>query len=298
MIAIVSHDAGGAEILSSWVLRQKEAFCFALDGPAKEIFKRKLGEIENIPLEEAIKESDWVLCGTSWQSDIERKAIVLAKEAQKKVVAFLDHWVNYIDRFQNNGVLLLPDEIWVGDLEAKKLADNIFSSTPIVLHANPYFEDMKLAFESMPKRNTTRNGVFVLFVCEPIGEHALLQHGDERYWGYTEKEALNYFLSNLSVLNDQILEIKIRPHPSEKKGKYDWARTTGVVIGGDKSLLEEIAASDIVIGGESMAMVIGSIAGKRIISCVPPGGMKCRLPQTTIEYFEKLISDQTHHLNA
>uniref|UniRef100_UPI0040488E07 hypothetical protein n=1 Tax=Algoriphagus sp. TaxID=1872435 RepID=UPI0040488E07 len=298
MITVVSHDAGGAEILSSWLLRQNEAFCLVLDGPAKEIFKRKLGKRENFSLGEAVKKGTWVLCGTSWQSDLERKAIVLAKEDNKKTVAFLDHWVNYIDRFQDKGMLFLPDEIWVGDMEAKKLAENIFSSTPIILHANPYFEDLKLAFENMPPKNFKKQGVSILYVCEPTSEHALLQYGDERHWGYTEKEALNYFLSNLSVLNDQILEIKIRPHPSEKKDKYDWARTTGVVIGGDKSLLEEIVASDIVVGGESMAMVIGIIAGKRVISCVPPGGIKCRLPHTTIEYFEKLISDQTHHLNA
>lgn len=298
MITVVSHDAGGAEILSSWLLRQNEAFCLVLDGPAKEIFKRKLGERENLSLEEAVKKGTWVLCGTSWQSDLERKAILLAKENSKKVIAFLDHWVNYTDRFLENGMLLLPDEIWVGDVEANKIARDIFTSTSIVLRANPYFEDLKLAFENMPKRNTARNGVSVLFVCEPIGEHALLQHGDERYWGYTEKEALNYFLSNLSVLNDQVTEVRIRPHPSESKGKYNWARTASVVIGGDKSLVEEIAASDIVVGGESMAMVIGIIAGKRIISCVPPGGMTCRLPHTNIEHLENLISKQAHSWNV
>ena len=95
MIAVVSHDAGGAEILSSWLCRCAEPYCLVLDGPAKEIFRKKCGSKPIIPLHEAITLCDWVLCGTSWQSNIERRAIALAKSEGKKVVAFLDHWVNY-----------------------------------------------------------------------------------------------------------------------------------------------------------------------------------------------------------
>ena len=48
MILIVSHDAGGAEVVSSWVRRHPEyQFEFCLDGPAVEIFKRKIGTIDN-----------------------------------------------------------------------------------------------------------------------------------------------------------------------------------------------------------------------------------------------------------
>ena len=43
MIGIVSHDAGGAEILSSWALRSQEPYCLVLDGPAVGIFKENLG---------------------------------------------------------------------------------------------------------------------------------------------------------------------------------------------------------------------------------------------------------------
>jgi hypothetical protein len=299
MVAIVSHDAGGAEILSSWILRQEEPFCLSLDGPAKIIFKRKLGDITNLSLEDAVLKSDWVLCGTSWQSDLERRAIRLAKENQKKVVAFLDHWINYPERFQNGETSLLPDEIWTGDEEAKTRAEGIFNGTPVVLQVNPYFEDMRLAFAKMPlRRSSDGENISILYVCEPIGEHALMQHGDEKYWGYTEHEALNYFLDNVNIFNGRVIEIKIRPHPSERKDKYDWAASSMVTIGNSKPLLDEIAAADIIIGGESMAMVIGLIAGKRIISCIPPGGINCRLPQKNIEHFEKLISNQNSQINA
>ncbi|MBT6671689.1 MAG: hypothetical protein HOB13_03115, partial [Lentimicrobiaceae bacterium] len=46
MIGIISHDAGGAEILSSYVLHQKNLkFSYALEGPAINIFEQKLGSL-------------------------------------------------------------------------------------------------------------------------------------------------------------------------------------------------------------------------------------------------------------
>ena len=44
MIAVVCHDAGGAELLSSWVLLHNVSCCVVVDGPAKEIFEKKIGK--------------------------------------------------------------------------------------------------------------------------------------------------------------------------------------------------------------------------------------------------------------
>ena len=297
MIAVVCHDAGGAEILSSWLRHSAEPFCLVLDGPAINIFKRKLGYCSIITLSDAVRQSDWILCGTSWQSNLERIAIIQAKAEGKKVIAFLDHWVNYAERFQENGVSLFPDEIWVGDIDAERIARKLFPVLSIVLKSNPYFRDLQLEFESLPAGKGYAVNGSVLYVCEPIREHALLQYGDERYWGYTEEEALNYFANNLNALGCAVSSIKIRPHPSESRRKYDWIKeqfpSLKVEIGGDKTLLEEIAESSVVVGCESMAMVVALIAKKRVISSIPPGGKSCSLPQSEIEHLQVLIvSDQ------
>ena len=47
-VAIVASDAGGAEILSSWVLRNNYDYIFVLKGPAKSIFSRKIPNIETV----------------------------------------------------------------------------------------------------------------------------------------------------------------------------------------------------------------------------------------------------------
>ena len=294
MICVVAHDAGGAEILSSYVRQQGPECIYALAGPALKVFQRKLGPIDSRLLPDAIRHADWLLCGTSWQSDLEWQAIEMARTLGKRSVAFLDHWVNYRERFVRGGETHLPDEIWVGDVQAETMARRLFPELNIRLIANPYFDDLRhdLAGVSRSPESVTQN-LRILYVCEPLREHALREHGNERHWGYTEEEALHYFLSNLHVLGYPVDRIVIRPHPSEPLNKYDWAKKEfdlPIVSGGMKTLLEEIAECDVVVGCESMAMVVGLLAERRVLSCIPPGGKACSLPQPEIESLQLLLN--------
>jgi hypothetical protein len=297
-IAIVSHDAGGAEVLSSYVAHHELRCKFVLEGPALKIFERKLGSVSITSLADAINHCDKLLCGTSWQSDLEWRAIALAKAVGKRTTAFLDHWGNYRACFIRQGVEHLPDTIWVGDKMAEELARSTFPETGIQLVPNPYFEDIRTAMSKLERtvQPGVKHGLRVLFVCEPVSEHALKEYGDERYWGYTEFDALRYFFANRDVLGKPLAALVIRPHPSEAKGKYDRiANEFGEVasVGGRQTLLQEIVESDVVVGCESMAMVIALIAGRRVISAIPTGGHTCILPQPEIESLQILQLNTT-----
>lgn len=296
MLAVISHDAGGAEILSSFVRRNSQECLFVLDGPARKIFERKLGEIRSGSLEDVVSKATTVLCGTSWQSDLELRGIKLARLQGKPSAAFIDHWVNYLERFTCSGQLVLPDEILVGDSLAQALASDAFPGLPIRLVSNPYFKDIQEELAGLSVQRVANSPTLsVLYVCEPVREHALKQYGNERYWGYVEEDALRYFLSGIEALGKPVDSVVIRPHPSESLDKYEWAKTeynVPIHIGGIKSLLEEIASSDVVVGCQSMAMVIGLLAGKRVVSSIPPGGPPCALRQTEIEKFQILIEQQ------
>ncbi len=288
MLCVVSHDAGGAEILASYVARNRIACEFVLDGPGLTVFQRRLGRVKPICLNAALDKCDEFLTGTSWQSNLEWKALVGARELGKKTISFLDHWGNYRERFIRNKVECLPDTFYVGDVLAEKLTRQMFPRKPVFLISNPHFDDVREAFSKLENCSGTKlkDGLRVLFVCEPLTEHGGLQYGDERHWGYTEFEALRYFFEKRESLGSPVIKLVIRPHPSESKQKYrEIAHEFGKIafIGGKKTLLQEIAECDVVVGCESMAMVIGLIAGRRVVSAIPPGGRPCSLPQSEIE---------------
>jgi hypothetical protein len=292
VIGIVAHDAGGAEILSSYVKRSKQEFNYCLEGPAIKIFKNKLGEIENKPIDILLEDSLKILCGTSWQSDLEISAIIKSKELNKKTASFLDHWVNYKDRFLFNNKYIFPDEIWVGDLDAKKLAEEIFHNIPIVYEPNPYFLDIQDKIKFIKQNsNINSHDNHVLYVCEPIKDHAKLHYGNERYWGYTEDDAIKYFFKNIRKVKKDIEKVIIRPHPSENINKYKWVeKLSSIKVDFDckTPLIEQISKVSTIVGCQSMAMFIGILAEKNIYSSIPPQGGYCSLPQKQIKHIKSL----------
>lgn len=295
IIAMVSHDAGGAEILASYVAQNDFDCRLVLEGPAVNVFKRRLGSVEICTLAEGLAACDWCLCGTSWQSDLEWRAIEQAQKTGKRVVAFLDHWVNYQERFIRDGVKHLPDEIWVADKDAEKLASKLFPNMPIRMVSNPYFIDMQREISELAviKRKSDESSKRVLFVSENISDHARTRYGDERYWGYTEFDAIEYFFEHINVLGERIGTVMIRPHPSDLPRKYAsvLAEYSGIAQLSDGSpLLKEIVESDIVVGCQSMAMVVGLWAKKKVVSCIPPSGPDCHLPQKDILHLRNLVA--------
>ena len=125
-----------------------------------------------------------------------------------------------------------------------------------------------------------------------LSEAMAAQHGSAYHFGYTDKEALEYLFENLERLGRNDVEaVTIRPHPSERVEKYDWARRRyGEIIqyGGARTLPEELTRHDLVVGGESMALVIALFSGKRVMCCIPPGGKPSSLPYKEIENLQDL----------
>ena len=104
---------------------------------------------------------------------------------------------------------------------------------------------------------------------------------------------MHFFLKNTGALGYALSKIKVRPHPSESKSKYDWAKQANSLVtetASNKSLIEQIVGADVVVGCESMAMVVGLLAKKRVINSIPLGGKTCGLPQVEIEHLQVLVT--------
>ena len=108
---VVSHDAGGAEIISSFIKKNNLKCFYKLSGPAIKIFKSKIRKIYKLKNKSNL---DLIVTGTSLKNSNEIDSIKYAK-LKKFIQFFLDHWINYKKRFVINKKMILPDEIILGD---------------------------------------------------------------------------------------------------------------------------------------------------------------------------------------
>ena len=283
---ILAHDAGGAEVLSSYVKRHPAKYVFCLKGPAETIFRRKLGEIQNIAFPEAIDNASEVLCGTGWESSFEFDAIKEAKNRGIKVCAILDHWVNYKERFIRDRLEILPDKIYVCDTYAEALAKEAFN-IPIELIPNYYIEEIIKKVQSLSSQSLNNN---ILYLCEPIKEH-IQKNPKLKRLNYDEYSAFDYFTTCIDKLACGDGKITIRLHPSEDRKKFEtYVNRTNIILSRSEnsSLDVDIANHGIIIGCDTMALYVAAISGKKAISCIPPGGAPCSLPSDCVVMLREL----------
>jgi len=300
-VLICCHDAGGAEILSEWVLAVTgKNYRFFLQGPAVAVFRRKLPDLVVLEVADAhacLPAMDFLLTGTSWASAMELDCLARARVAQVFSAAYLDHWVNYGTRFNAGGVNIFPDEIWTGDAEAYALARLTFPGHVVRVQPNPYFEKIRRDFADLPPQTHAANEVRLLYVCEPIAIDCAAVTMTRVDLGYTEFDALALCLDRVGALvpPDGSAKIRLRLHPSEKFGKYEpvltrYRNRLAIDVSAGTTLLEDSHWATDVIGCGSMAMIVALLGGRRVYSSIPLAGVSCPLPSKAIRYLRDVAS--------
>jgi hypothetical protein len=287
-LLVACHDAGGAEIVSAWLRRHRGEHdaTLLLEGPAKAIFAAKVPDLPRVEALGAL-DVDLVLCGSSGAADLERWAVRAARDEGVRSAVWLDHWTNYPARFASDGAgLVLPDEVWVTDEHAARLAEETLPGSDVRIMGNPYLDDAAEEIRALTEPSDPA-GERVLYVTEPTAAAAAAATGDPRGWGYDEHEALAGYLEHLAREPRPPSAVRLRTHPAELPGKYDrelaalsdrlaLSRSSG-------SLAEDCAWATTVAGCETMAMAVALAAGRRVVSVIPPGGRPSVLPFEGIE---------------
>ena len=224
-----------------------------------------------------------ILAGSSWGSDLERIVVEKGKASGVQTIVFLDHWTDYRERFISGGHAVLPDEIWVSDEYAEKLVRAIFPFVNVRNVGNDYLEGAAAQVKARSLSAIPRAGAKrVLFVSEPLSVAAERKYGNSRHYGYTEHDALAALFTHARKnWAGQIESMKIRRHPSEAPGKFSAVADQApfpVVECGDAPLVEDCAWADWIVGCQSMALVVGLLAGKQVFSAIPRGGLPCAIP--------------------
>jgi len=260
-VAIVAYDAGGGEIVSSWARRHMTNGVAVLGGPAIEIFNRKVPNIPTANLVEAVRECQWVLTGTG-NHELEFQAIAESRKVGRYVVAFLDHWTAYKSRFTRGGEMLLPNEMWVGDQDALRLVRQFFPDVTSTYVSNPYWQD---ALDQFNKLDTGCEETTLLFVSTNIDDHyAKTSAVLSDHW--LLEKIIDFF--EKSTILPAVNYITVRTHPSESKEKYANFCYPGVDIRHDVGcdLIQSIARHELVVGHNSMGLVVGKLCGRRSVN--------------------------------
>ncbi|MFA6279078.1 MAG: hypothetical protein WCS97_01395 [Candidatus Paceibacterota bacterium] len=278
-VLVVVHDAGEAEIIGAHLQRYPQHFAYhALAmGAAASVFKRRgitfatarnnissvRSSLQTYPL------LDFVLLGTGDGSPIAWKYVTECRKLGIQTVGYLDHWVSYRERFGyplRDWKSHLPDTLWVGDQYAMKLAQKLLPVQKIILVPNEYFLEIQRKYKKKPI--SVKQGL--LFISQPHHE------------GF---ETLRNTLELVMRYNPS-LPVRVRLHPREQKTAYQkliasYAKKVDVRITKNKNILTDLRKANVVVGIESMALVVALSCGKKTIS-IMPNGTHCPLPFTKI----------------
>jgi hypothetical protein len=286
----VAHDAGSANHIAEWIGSiSLDGFYADFNGPARAIFSEKCPWLKVKSFETFLPQCKTLISGTGWASSLEHEARRLAKMVGCHSIAVIDHWTDYRQRFSRQGVEVLPDEIWVADDYAARLARAEFPDIPVHQLQNVYLERLAGEVREKSLLIAGAHSDNILYVLEPIRDD----------WGQLalpgEFLALDFFARNLTTLvSADKAQIRLRPHPSDPLGKYErWieAQTAlNVRLDNSASLADALAWADVVVGCQTYAMVVALAAGKRVVCSIPPGMPNCVLPQNEINHLARLVS--------
>lgn len=281
-LVFCSHDAGGAELLSSFIVANKLTGKFLLFGPAIKIFQSK-----NLPIEEnqisALKAETSILFSSTGTTDFEYSTMSIARQLDAKVFAILDHWVNYAERFERRGKVISPDLILVVDEYAFDIAKRKFPIHEIILTNNYFLENIKRDFGNF---NETTIEYDYVFMCESRSKDSTIELALES----DNLHGMEYFFDFLNSIGESNSRILVRPHPSDLDEDYMSIvpkSFPGVTISSKRNLLEVLRISNVIVGCNSMALVIADAVGKTVFTAVKDPN-KCYLPIRSIRLLSEM----------
>lgn len=278
---ICCHDAGGANIIYNYFKNKKvKNIKYLIKGPAKKIFKNKkfikISDINKFNFKK-------IYTGTSFRSNLEKRIIKYGIEKKIEVITFLDHYVNYKNRFKLKHRFFFPNQVWVHDRYSLKIAKQKLKikNLKIYMKNNYYFKTFKL-------KKSNKNFFRIVFISEKI----LIKNLN------MTKLALEKFFTTIGRFlkknNNKKLEILINIHPNEKIKKYHFPKnnTKNFRIKISRNLRLSLRNTDIVVGIRSFALKISEELRIKTFTILPLKNLKSYLPFQLKKFSMKTLQNE------
>lgn len=227
---------------------------------------------------------DIIFTATSYPSKFELISLSLSKSfVDLRSITFIDHWTNFLIRFNYNNDTIFPDQIFVVDERAKKnaCAEGI-PSYIISVFGNPFHTYLK---NWLPK--TSRVEVeklisdqtrYLLFAPEPLSVFSL-----ELKYGFDEFQVLSFIANTIFELENEarfyspVLVFKCHPNHNvevvKNKIRELMVKVQGIriiiITDINISMNDLIYYSESVLGIFSNSLVEASVLGKRTAQILP-----------------------------
>jgi hypothetical protein len=232
--------------------------------------------LENFSPNHFDEETDWLFTGTSHPDRSQGFELYYIAEAEQRNIvsySFIDHWTNFLLRFQLKNEIVLPGRVIVLDELAKQNA--ILDGIPnecVLIHKNPYIEYIekyraaRLSFKEVRNLMGISNSVkVVLYAPDPIS----ISNTDNS-WDFDEISALQDIAEVTSDFEDIVVLIKKHPlQPANTLELFTFDHNNIKMARDGIDNLELILNADLIIGFFSNMLIEANALDKKIIRYFP-----------------------------
>lgn len=217
---------------------------------------------------------DLIFTGTSYKSSIEKEFIALAQKLFIPSWSFVDHWTSISARFRDGeGLLNLPDMVWVIDERAKNIAvSEGIDANKILITGNPY-HNWLTGWKPEKTRNqfletigiTDQGKKIIVFAPDPLSNvNGKLAYGFDEFTASAKLvELLN---KNYAYVSNWLFLIKMHPNQNVSElSKIFSKQECCKLLTSDVNTNETIFFADVVIGFFSSLLLEADIMGKPIV---------------------------------
>jgi len=274
-ILALAHQVLGSQNVTSFIILSDRSYSFTED------FGLQVKHASKSTLTGILSSfnPEYIFTGTSYTSELELLALHWGNKNAVRTYSFIDHWTNMASRFILKGKYLFPNETWVVDSTAKRMAlREGVRSLRIRCVGNPYHHFLKTwrptrsrqALYSSLGVETSKQ--LILFAPDP-----LTNAGGIDKFGFDEQTTLHLLLNTLKSMPIAAeFHLLIKCHPNQdrailqktlvhfqKKTAFSFSVLT------EASIPELLYYSEVTIGMFSSILLEAAIFKKKLIVLLP-----------------------------
>jgi len=216
---------------------------------------------------------DYIFTGTSYTSAIELRFVKVANKHKIPSYVFVDHYTNFLGRFELDGEVVYPGTICVLDNVAYSIAMSHQSGTSVIITGNYYQQYLKqwkvpvTKSDFLAEFNIPVENKIIVFAPDP-----LTNIGGKNVFGLDEITVWKEVEEAIKKLGPLHYTLIIKPHPNQDMQNFgreiERSGNKNIVFANTMHTNTLLFYADCVIGVFSSILIESQLLGTRVIRCL------------------------------